>query len=218
MGRHEHLADIAHEHLGEPGPNDTCLAPSTDGWGGRRQPLPTESVSAAVQLASRAATAGPTTRAWTGCRWATCCAGPRRAAADPGGPQPRTRLGLHQGTGHGNLQRSAAAARPARWRCSRRVRWVQPAPHVPGVLPGAAGPRAPAPAKPAPSRQAQACSCAQGHHPGAPATRSGQLAEAHHTTVAAFLRANPTAADGRSHDFHILRADLIMVGQRLHLP
>lgn len=51
-----------------------------------------------------------------------------------------------------------------------------------------------------------------------PGDMLGRIARAHHTTVQAVMRANPPAANGRPADFHVTRADLIIVGQKLHLP
>lgn len=46
----------------------------------------------------------------------------------------------------------------------------------------------------------------------------GRIARAHDTTVKAILRANPARRDGRSADYAIARADLIIVGQKIRLP
>lgn len=45
-----------------------------------------------------------------------------------------------------------------------------------------------------------------------------RIARQHHTSVKAILAANPARRDRVSADFHIARADLIVVGQRIRLP
>lgn len=46
----------------------------------------------------------------------------------------------------------------------------------------------------------------------------GRIAAKHGTTVKAILSANPALPSRRSADFHIARANLIVVGQRIYLP
>lgn len=45
-----------------------------------------------------------------------------------------------------------------------------------------------------------------------------RIAARHKTTWRAIAAANPPAADGKSHDFHIVRPNLILTGQRIRIP
>lgn len=215
------LADVAHEHLGESGPNDSCLQ-AVNRWakeaGGKA--LPTDSVSAAVQLvSSRGAEYG-----WTYhegldgvqlgdvLRWARAHLNPSAADPNPehvsvfskrdsaGGMQS---IGSGGPTGKVALQpQSGGFNPPATFRGYFRIQLQPAAPSKP----------APAPSKPA-SKPASS---------GTITVAAGEtlwaLAQRHGTTVGAFLTANPPAADRRTQDFHITRPSLILKGQRLHLP
>lgn len=206
------LADIAQHHIGEPGPTDTCLV-AINRWvqeaGG--QPLPTGSVSAAVKLAQQGRNGWTYHEGLDGVqigdvlRWSADALG--RTREDPNPEHVSVYVARDR---NGNL-RSVGSGGPTGKVASQPQGGGFNPPHT---FRGYFRPHlaAPAPAaKPASSSPAKDIRVASGD------TLWG-LARTHHTTVAALLRANPRAADGRSHDYAILRQDLILVGQRLHLP
>jgi LysM repeat protein len=83
------------------------------------------------------------------------------------------------------------------------------APDAPAVAPAAV----PAPK---PAVQAVSSSSSRRTYTVKPGDQLGRIAKAHGTTVAAIMRANPAA--GRTQDFHIQNANLILAGQRIYLP
>lgn len=214
------LADIAQDHLGEPGANDTCLV-AINRWveeaGGVA--LPTGSVSAAVKLAEAGRNGWSYHDGLAGVqvgdvlRWSTESLGRTREDPNPEHVSVFTKRDSHgnlQSVGSGGptgrvaLQPQGGGFNPPRtFRGYFRV-------DLPAKVPAAPKPAASAPSKPKPAPK--------GTYRVAPQDTLWDIAQAHGTSVAAIMRANPPAPDGRSHDFHIVRQNLILVGQRIHLP
>lgn len=213
------LVTVAREHLGEPGPNNSCLE-AVNRWvdeaGGK--PLPTASVSAAVQLVQGAGRNGWTyheglngVQVGDVLRWQRAALGPTREDPNPEHVSVYTAR-----DGHGNMQsigsggpsgrvalqpQSGGFNPPSTFRGYFRVQLEQPAPAKP-------------PAKPAASSSSSSKAdivVAKGD------TLTG-IAARERTSVQALLRANPKATDGRTRNYHITRPNLILVGQRLHRP
>lgn len=212
------LATVAQRHLGEPGANDTCLE-AINRWvdeaGGT--PLPTASVSAAVKLA-QAGRNGWTYHAGLDglqlgdvLRWSPDALG--RTREDP---NPEHVSVYVKADARGNLQSVGSGGPSGKVALQPQGGGFNPPRTFVGYFRVAVETAAPAP-KPAAAKPKPAAAAA-----GTVTVKRGDtlydLARAHHTTVAAFLAANPRSADGLSHDYHIVRQNLILVGQRLRLP
>jgi LysM repeat protein len=207
------IADQAVRHLGEPGPLDTCVSNGLNRWPGELglPVLGTSSVTEAVRLAK----AGH-----NGYRYVSGTAG-----------MARGHFGIwsHEALGSvndehtcvvdqvdGNLWRGIGSGTPsgkvARQPASGGLNpksvlvgyIVAPTETVAATKPAAA-------AKPA-------VVAAGGTYTVRAHNTLVRIAAAHHTTVPAILKANPPAAGGKSSDFHIARANLILVGQRIRIP
>lgn len=212
------LADQARTHLGEDGPRDTCLSNGPERWA-RELGLPTLGTGSVTE-ARRLARAGH-----NGWRYVEGTAGLARghvADWDPavlGGPDERHVCivdevdGAHwRGIGSGTPS-GRVALQPASGGTNPR-----------SVLVGyfiAPTETVPAPAK-TPKPRTGAVKTQPAAEPGVLVVKRGdvlsRIAEQHGTTVKALLRANPALPSRRSADFHIARADLIIVGQRIRLP
>lgn len=208
------LAAVAHHHIGEPGPTNSCLR-AVNRWvqeaGGH--PLPTESVSAAVQLVQHGREGWTYHEGLDGVRIGDVLRWSRQAlhptAADPN-PE---HVSVYTATdGHGGMQ-SVGSGGPSGE--------VALQPHGGGFN----DPRtfrgyfrvqlhsAPAPAKP-PARPSSSSDDI--------VVRKGdtltRIAVREHTTEQALLRANPPASNRVTQDHHITNHNLILVGQRLKRP
>jgi hypothetical protein len=211
------IADQAVRHLGEPGPLDTCVSNGLNRWPGELglPVLGTSSVTEAVRLAK----AGH-----NGYRYVDGTAG-----------MARGHFGIwsHQALGSvndehtcvvdhvdGNLWRGIGSGTPS-GKVARQPAsgGLNPKSVLVGYIVAptetvaAAGHTAPA--KPA---TAAAAAGATGTYTVQRRDTLTRIAAKHHTTVPAILKANPPAAGGKSADFHIARANLILVGQRIRIP
>lgn len=215
------LATVAQRHLGEPGATDTCLV-AINRWvdeaGG--SPLPTGSVSAAVKLAQQGRNGWTYHPGLDGLRvgdvlrWSPDALG--RTREDPN-PEHVSVYVKHDG--HGNLQSVGSGGPTGKVALQPQGGGFNPPRTFVGYFRVDVAPEAPAPApKPATAAKPKPAAAPKGTYRVVSGDTLWDIAEAHHTSVPALLRANPPAADGRSHDYHVLRANLIIPGQRLHLP
>lgn len=208
------LADQAREHLGEAGPRNTCLANGPERWTVELglEPLGTASVTEAIRLAK----AGH-----NGYRYHDGTDG-----LAPGHIGVWTHDALRSTTDEhvtvvvevqGNLWRGIGSGTP-----SGKVAWqpagggLNPKSVLRGYIVAPTAPKAPAkpPAVKAPTVSAPRSS---DYHVKA-GDYLARIARQHGTTVPAILKANPPRADHRSADYHIARANLIVVGQRIRIP
>jgi hypothetical protein len=214
------IADRARKHLGEPGPTDSCVSNGLNRWPAEvgLAPIGTASVTEAV----RRARAG-----FNGYRYVEGTAGIARghfgiwsheALGSPDdehtcvvdeveGPAWR---GIGSGTPSGKVARQPASG------------GMNPLSVLVGYI--VAPTETHVGAAPAPTPRPSAAPTP------APAARSGtvytirkgdtliRIAARYRTSWRALAAANPRATDGRSHDFHIVRPNLIIIGQKIRIP
>lgn len=219
------LADQAEHHLGESGPLNTCWSNGPERWA-HELGLPglgTASVSEARRLAKAGhngwryheGTAG-LARGHFG-DWDPDVLG--RTAADPNPAhvcvvdevRGDAWRGIGSGTPSGKVARQPGSG------------GFNPRSVLVGYFVAPTEPPAP-PAAPAPKpATSSSSSSSTSSGKGSTYTVKGgdyllRIAAQHKTTVKAILRANPALPSRRSADFHIARADLIVVGQKIRIP
>jgi LysM domain len=212
------IADQARKHLDEAGPVDTCVSNGPERWA-RELGLPTlgtGSVNEYVRLAQ----AGR-----HGYRYHEGTAGLSRGHVGVWDPQvlgdPNGRhvcvvddvegsqwRGIGSGTPSGKVARQPGSG------------GMNPKGVLVGyvVLPTETAAAAAPPAPSTGPKPAAAAPSADDVHTVKRGEYLALIARQHHTTVKAILRANPALPSRRSADFHIARADLILVGQKIRLP
>lgn len=211
------LADQARKHLDEPGPLNTCVSNGPERWADELglPTLGTSSVTAYVRLA-KAGTHGYSYHEGTAglsrghvAVWSHEALGSDQdehvcVVDDVEGQLWR---GIGSGTPSGKVARQPASG--GRNPKSVLVGYVV----LPTETAAAAAPK-PAATKPASSSSSSSSKT----YVVKPGDYLARVARQHHTTVSAILRANPALPNRSSADFHIARANLILAGQRIHLP
>lgn len=210
------IADQARKHLGEPGPENTCVSNGLNRW-------PAELGLPAIGTASVTEAVRRARARFNGYQYVEGTAGLARGHFG---------IWSHEALGSSNLEHTCVVDEVdgGAWRGigsgtpSGKVA-RQPASggmNPKSVLVGyiiaptettAAVKPAPTPAKPA----AKPTSSGDTY-----TVRKGdtliRIANRNKTTWQAIVKANPPAADGRSRDFHIARPNLILIGQKIRIP
>ena len=211
------IADQAVKHLGEPGPANTCVSNGLNRWPAELG-LPSIG-TASVTEAVRRAKAG-----FEGYRYVDGTAGLARGHFGIWSHEALGSVndehtcivdevhgGMWRGIGSGTPS-GLVARQPASGGMNPKsvlVGYIIAPTETTGSAP-AAHTAAPA-AKPVPA----------GHGTQYVVRRGDTLiriANRHGTTWRKIVAANPPAADGRSHDFHIVRPNLIVIGQKIRIP
>lgn len=206
------IADQARKHLGEDGPVNTCVSNGPERWT-RELGLPqlgTASVTEAVRLAK----AGHN--------------GYRYHDGTDGLSRGHIGVWTHEALGSGDAEHVSVVddVEGALWKGigsgtpSHKVArqpqggGLNPKSVLRGyiIAPTETEPAAkPAAAKPASPSKTSTYTVQPGDY-------LARIARQHHTSVKAILAANPALPSRRSADFHIARANLIIAGQKIHLP
>jgi LysM repeat protein len=214
------IADQARKHLGEPGPIDSCVSNGLNRWPAELglPAIGTASVTKAVALAK----AGH-----NGYRYVEGTQGLARGHFGIWSHEALGSVGdehtcvvdevegaLWRGIGSGTPS-GKVARQPASGGMNPRTVLVG---YI--VAPTETHAAAPAPTpKPAtPAKPAAAPAAAAGEYVVKRGDTLVRIAAKHRTTWRAIVKANPASADGKSRDFHIVRPNLIVVGQRIRLP
>lgn len=210
------IAAKALEHLGDASPDNSCVSNGMAKWTKEAgaDALPTASVSEAKAMAL----AG-----WHGWTYHTNLSGVRVGDFvdwDPevlGSATDRHVSCVVEIDSHGAIKSVGSGGPSGKVAYQPRGGGFNPPDYFRGYF------RAPAPAK-APAAPAKApaapqpAKAAQGDY----VIRAGDdllsIARAHHTTVAAIMKANPPGSDGATRNFHIVRANYVLAGQKIHLP
>lgn len=218
------LAEQAEKHLGEPGPVDTCWSNGPERWA-HELGLPGLG-TASVSEARRLAKAGH-----NGWSYHEGTAGLARGHVGDWDPDVLGRTAADRNPAHvcvvdevrGDAWRGIGSGTPS-GKVARQPSSGGLNPK--GVLIGyfvaptetrAAPAPAPAP-KPATSSSSSSSSAKATTYTVKDKDYLLRIAAQHKTTVKAILKLNPALPSRRSADFHIARADLILVGQKIRLP
>lgn len=208
------IADQALKHLGEPGPLDTCVSNGLNRWPAELglPVLGTASVTEAVRLAkaghngySYVSGTAHLARGHFGIWSHEALGSPNDehtcVVVDVDGDEWR---GVGSGTPSGKVARQPANG------------GMNPKSVLVGYIVAPTETHASVvPPRPAP---AAASAGAAGPYVVRRNDTLIKIAAKHGTTWQAIVKANPPAADGQSHDFHIVRPNLIRVGQKIRLP